>query len=465
MPATRTVDIQPIIERQRIGRFWLGLFAVGLAVSFLDGFDLQIMSFVAHYIQLDFHLSDTQLGTISTLGVVGTLFGALIMGYLADHIGRRWTITIATLGFGIFMIALIVSRDYGQLIAFRVAGCFFIGAALPTMWALLTEFSPARMRATSVLIAGAGYSVGSAAGGPLSNLLIPRLGWQSVFVAGGVCSLLVVIPVVLILPESVKFLAQRDMKHDVIARIMHRIDRSLIFPDGTRFVLGTGPVDRTAFRPTMLFRGPLAKITPLVWLIWNCSNAVVFYLAFWGPILNERLGFSVSAAATLAAVTSLSGAVGQLIIARFVDRRGVGVLAYLPLVGLVCLLIIGLIPLNKPGYVVVLLVAYLAIIGAQGAMASLATIFYRPAIRANGASWASGVAKIGAMLGPLLAGVLMDGGLGTQGTFFVFALFPLLMSGMLLGVGRVQRRLRPEDEGSLQPLLARSPSRAEKPVA
>lgn len=42
-------------------------------------------------------------------------------------------------------------------------------------------------------------------------------------------------------------------------------------------------------------------ITPLVWASWFCSATVVFYLAFWSPILNQQIGFSVSAAAPLAA--------------------------------------------------------------------------------------------------------------------------------------------------------------------
>ena len=77
----------------------------------------------------------------------------------------------------------------------------------------------------------AGFSVGGAAGGPVSNLLIPRFGWQSVFIAGGACSALTVIPVVLVLPESVKFLTQKGLRPGSVARTMRRIDRSLIIPE------------------------------------------------------------------------------------------------------------------------------------------------------------------------------------------------------------------------------------------
>ena len=73
--------------------------------------------------------------------------------------------------------------------------------------------------------------------------------------------------------------------------------------------------------------------------------------------------------------------------------------------------------------------------------------------RANGAAWATSIAKVGAMLGPWLAGLIMDNGLGAQGTFFVFAIFPVVMSVLLLVLGRIQRRLPPEAEGALASVI------------
>ncbi|GAB2990692.1 MFS transporter [Amycolatopsis acidiphila] len=464
VPTSPTVDVFPIIERQRVGRFWLGLFAVSWAITFLDGFDLQILSFAGRYIKSAYHLSDTQLGTLGTVGLFGTLIGGLCLGYLGDRVGRRPSIMVATIGFGIFMIAFVFAQDYTQLVVLRFVSGLFLGGVLPLAWALNTEFAPARFRSTSVVIIMVGYSLGSAAGGPVSNVLIPRFGWESVFVAGGICSLLAVIPVVFVLPESVKFLAQKDLKQHRIAKILRRIDPSLHFAEGTRFVAGI--VDKGRFTPAQLFRNRLATITTLLWIAYICSSAVVFYLAFWGPILNERLGFSTTAAATIAACTSVAGAGGQLLIGRFIDRKGAGTIALMPLFGVPCLLLIGLAPLGKPAYILVLLVANIFIIGGHGGMHSIAGIFYRPAIRANGAAWATSIAKFGAMLGPWLAGVIMDGGLGAQGTFYVFALFPLLMSGLLFALGRAQKRLPHDADGAPAPVSAAAgATRSEEAVA
>jgi AAHS family 4-hydroxybenzoate transporter-like MFS transporter len=445
----RTVDVVPIIERQRAGRFWITLFVVSWAITFLDGFDFQLLAFAGRYIKKAFQLTDTQLGTLGTVGLLGTLIGGLCIGYLGDRIGRRPSILLCTVGFGLFMLAFPLSQDYTQLVVLRFLSGFFLGGVLPLAWALNTEFAPARFRSTSVVIIMVGYSLGSASGGPISNLLIPEHGWESVFVLGGACSLLAAIPVQLLLPESVKFLAQRDMRQGRIAQIMRRVAPGANFAEGTRFVVGTGEVDRKRFTPAALFRDRLVVITTLLWIAYMCSSAIVFYLAFWGPILNERLGFSPSAAATVAAGAAVAGCVGQLLIGRFIDNRGAGTIALMPLLAVPFLLLIGLAPLGKLAYVVVLLAANILIIGGHGGMHSIAGIFYRPAIRANGAAWATSVAKFGAMLGPWLAGTIMDEGLSAQATFYVFALFPLLMSGLLIGLGRVQRRLPEQADGAL----------------
>jgi AAHS family 4-hydroxybenzoate transporter-like MFS transporter len=143
------VDVVPLIENQKVGRFWVMLFAVSWAVTFLDGFDLQIISFAGRYIQEDFGLSNTQLGTLGTLGVLGTLAGGLAMGYLGDRVGRKPAIIVSTIGFGVFMLLFAVAQDYVQLVVLRLLTGLFLGGALPLIWALVTEFAPLRPRCRS----------------------------------------------------------------------------------------------------------------------------------------------------------------------------------------------------------------------------------------------------------------------------------------------------------------------------
>ncbi|WP_306192124.1 hypothetical protein [Streptomyces sp. MK5] len=75
--------------------------------------------------------------------------------------------------------------------------------------------------------------------------------------------------------------------------------------------------------------------------------------------------------------------------------------------------------------------------------------FYPTAIRANGAAWASSVAKTGAVVGLWFGAAILDAGLGARGAFTVFAVCPAVMVLVLFALGRVQRRLPAEAEGAL----------------
>ncbi|MFI5614876.1 MFS transporter [Amycolatopsis sp. NPDC051903] len=444
------IDVRPLIENQRIAGFWVALFAVAWLVTFLEGFDLQVISFAGSFLKHDFGINNTQLGTLGTIGVVGQLFGGIAIGYLGDKFGRKPLIIGSVAGFAVFMVLFAFAANYSQLVLLRFATGLFIGGALPLVWALVSEFAPRRLRSTSVVIVMVGYSLGSASGGPVSNLLIPHHGWSSVFLAGGIASFAVLIPVILFMPESIKFLAEHNVRREKILPILRRVSPGLQAPADARFVVGTQEVERVRFTPAHLFRGKLAWLTPLVWAAWFCSATIVFYLAFWSPILNQQLGFSVSAAANLAAVTSVAGALGQVLISRFIDRRGAGSIMWMPLLAVPCLILIGFAPLGMAGYVAVLILSHIMIIGGNGGVISISGIFYRPGIRASGGGWAASVSKLGAMLGPWLAGLLLDDGISAKGTFFVFAIFPVAMVVVLAVLGRIQRTLPAGAEGSLQ---------------
>ncbi|NLU75346.1 MFS transporter [Streptomyces sp. HNM0575] len=447
------VELAPLIERQQGRRAWYRVFAVCCLITFLDGFDFQILSFTATYLKGDFGLSDTQLGTLGTVGLFGTLVGGLCMGYLGDRIGRKPSIVVCVAGFGVFMLAFALAGTYAHLFALRFVSGFFLGGVLPLSWALTAEYAPKRVRVTAISVIMVGYTLGGAAGGPVSNLLVPGHGWSSVFVAGGLCSLLALVPVLLFLPESVKFLAQRA-RPDAdrrIAATLARLWPAQRLADGAHFVPGDPqpPAPEKKFTPATLFRGSLARITPLLWIVYVCSSALIYFMVFWTPMINERMGFSVSAAALIAAAASVAGAVAQLAISRFVDRRGVGSILWMPLAATAAMLMLGL---GSPGpalYICVIISAKMFVNGGHGGITSIAGTFYPTAIRANGAAWASSVAKVGAMVGPWLGGVLLDAGIGTSGAFTSFALCPAIMIVVLFAMGRVQRGLSPDTEGAL----------------
>src|SRR6185369_11417702 len=122
-------------------------------------------------------------------GIAGTFFGAFLFGFLGDRTGRRPTIIAATTLFGLLTLLLAMASSYWQFLVLRFLNGLALGGALPLVWALSVEYVATRYRATIVTLIMLGYGIGVSAAGPISVALTPMFGWESVFVFGGVASL------------------------------------------------------------------------------------------------------------------------------------------------------------------------------------------------------------------------------------------------------------------------------------
>jgi AAHS family 4-hydroxybenzoate transporter-like MFS transporter len=118
MPA---VDVSEIIENQRLTRFLIGLVAISWIITFFDGLDANLISFAASYFRKDYHLTTAQTGNIFALHQVGTLLGGFLFAYVADLIGRRPTVILATVGFGVFTMCFYFASSYYTLSALRLS--------------------------------------------------------------------------------------------------------------------------------------------------------------------------------------------------------------------------------------------------------------------------------------------------------------------------------------------------------
>ena len=221
------IDVADFIDRQPVGGFQFKLLLTCAAVLFLDGFDTQAIGYVAPALAREWGLTKGALGPVFSAGLFGLMIGALLLGPLADRIGRKRIIILSTLAFGICALATAFVHDVNALLAIRFLTGLGLGGAMPNAIAMTSEFNPRRRRATMVMIMFCGFSVGAALGGLLAAALIPHFGWRSVFVVGGVAPLLLVPVLALRLPESVRFLALTGRADEEVAALA-----SIDQPDG-----------------------------------------------------------------------------------------------------------------------------------------------------------------------------------------------------------------------------------------
>jgi AAHS family 4-hydroxybenzoate transporter-like MFS transporter len=439
--AGRTVDVSEIIERQKLGRFLIGLVVISWIITFFDGLDSNLISFASPYFAKDFHLSRIQTGNIFSMGLLGTMIGGFLLGYVGDRIGRRPTIILATASFGIFTLGFYLAHSYWSLFALRLINGIPLGGMLPLAWALNIEYAPKRYRATIVTIIMIGYSLGTALGGPVAIWLIPIFGWKAVFIFGGIAAIASAVVLFLLLPESIRFLASKGRPPDRIAAIVRRFAPGEVIPDGATFEVGDEAGHAKDFKPSLLFRGELRWITPLIWMAYIASSFAVFFMVNWTPLVFEALQFSRTEAATAASLNSVMGALGGVLLMRFTDRRGAIAITIMPITTFVLLLAATFATIGHGAFLVLEALIGGFLIGGHFGMHSICGIFYPSAYRGNGAGWATSVAKIGSVAGPIVGGMVLSTSLPVRDIFAVLAVCPAVFAICIYFVGRMHSRI------------------------
>jgi MFS transporter, AAHS family, 4-hydroxybenzoate transporter len=441
MPELETIDVSEIIERQKFSGFLLGLVVVSWIITFFDGFDTNLISFAAPYFASGYHLSRVQLGNIFAMGLLGTLIGGFILGYVGDRIGRRPAVILATAGFGVLTLCFTFASGYWSLFGLRLINGIPLGGMLPLAWALNMEYVPKRYRSTVVTVIMMGFSVGTGFGGPIAVWLIPKLGWKAVFMLGGLAALVCSVILFLVLPESIRFLASKGRDPGRIAAILKRIAPGQSFSPRANYVVADEPTVKKDFKPSLLFLGELKKITPLIWLAYIASSFAVYFLVNWTPLVFEALKFSRAEAATAASLISLMGAIGGLFLMRFTDHRGAMAVTVMPVMTLILLLVASFVNFPHRAFLVLIACIGFFLVGGQFGVISICGIFYPSAYRANGAGWASSVAKIGSVMGPLVGGWVLSTNLPVRNIFAVLAICPAIFATCIYLVGRMHSRM------------------------
>jgi AAHS family 4-hydroxybenzoate transporter-like MFS transporter len=421
-----TVDVADFIDAQPVGGFQIRLLLTCAAVLLFDGFDTTAIGFVAPPLAKEWGLTKAALGPVFSAGLFGLMIGALLFGPLADRIGRKKIIVLSTLVFGIGALATALAQDVNTLLAIRFLTGLGLGGAMPNTIAMTSEFSPARRRATMVMMMFCGFSLGAALGGFLAAALIPQFGWRGVFVVGGIAPLLLTPILALRLPESVRFLALTGRAPGRVAQLLGHIGPTAGFAPATRFVVHEPAL---AGMPVLhLFRDGRTPVTLLLWVVFFMSLLDLYFLSNWLPTVLNDLGASISAAAVIGSMLQIGGVVGTFALGSIIDRFSFRALALVYFVAVFAVGAIGQLGHSAVLVAIAIFAAGFCIVGGQIAANGLAATFYPTSIRATGVGWALGIGRIGSIVGPLVGGALLTMKWSTGAVFMAAAAAALCAS-------------------------------------
>ncbi len=176
--------------------------AIGFLVAMVDGYDTLMLAFIAPLISKEWALHPQTVGAIFASSYAGAALGATAIGIAADRFGRKALLLASLALVGVFTMLCARSADPAQLMVLRAVAGLGLGGALSTSIALIAENAAVHKRRATVTRMFLGFPVGAMVGGAVTAGVMSSLGWRGVFLAGGVCALLLIPLVAIGVTES-----------------------------------------------------------------------------------------------------------------------------------------------------------------------------------------------------------------------------------------------------------------------
>lgn len=445
------LNIGEFIDDQPVRPVNLWVFGLCFLAMLAEGYDLGVVGLAAPGIVKTFAITRTAMGSIASAALFGMLVGALISGSLGDRYGRKRGSWVSCLIIGVSCMACGFVSSPLQLLWVRFISGVGMGALLPNVGALLAEFLPKRVRATLLTFVFMGITAGGFFPGIVSYVMAGA-NWRVLFFVGGVMPFLAAPLLILFLPESLKFLALRGGHDETLRRWVAKLAPELDLPSDTQFILEeAGGGDRSL---RSLFSGRLRWITLALWLAFACVMLTNFFVNSWLTVALIDCGMSRANAAMVSSFYYIGGICGGVVMGPALNRWGSSVLPWYAMLGAAALPMTGMASGEVFAAGVCIFFMGFAILGFQVGMSSCAALIYPTDKRSRGTGMAFAIGRLGAILGPLIASVLMGPDHDTL-ELFLFPVIPFLVAavcfifitvswtGRALGTGLGQRSRSP----------------------
>ncbi|MFD4356550.1 Cmx/CmrA family chloramphenicol efflux MFS transporter [Nocardia sp. NPDC058518] len=350
----------------------IGVFVLAAAV-FAQGTSEFMMSGLLARTATDFGVSLGTVGLLTSVYAVGMVLGAPTMAATAGRWPLRRSATTFLALFCVTHIVGAVTTDFAVLVATRavaaVANAGFLAIALAALPRLV---GPALVgRATSVIVSG--VTVACIAGVPAGTLLGQLWGWRSAFWAVAVVSAVVLVPVASMVPR-----------------------------DGA----GVGASDRSMRSEWAVLGVREVRSAVVVGVLVNAATFAAF--TYLGTIAAAIAGTTGVWVPLVLALFGLGSFVGVALTGRYSDRHGRAIIT-VGTAGLVGVWALAAMTAHTmAGVTVMTLLTGAAAFGVGSALIATIVRTAAPAAPRLAGALATTALNIGAVLGPVAAGLAVD---------------------------------------------------------
>ncbi|UNL85280.1 MFS transporter [Priestia koreensis] len=416
------------LDSPKLKRFQRKITMLSAAGTFLDGFDLTVIAVAMPLILSQWGFGPGVQAMITSSAVIGSLIGALWLGNLTDKFGRKAMYVVDLLAFVIFAALTAFAQAPWQLILFRFLLGIGIGADYPISATLVSEFSPTKERGKYSTFLGAMWFVGAVTAYIVGIVLLP-LGdsaWRYMLLIGAVFALIVFFFRVT-LPESPRWLASRGREKEAEEIMLKITGQKVIIPPSTKPKQKIGDLfSKSFFRRTFFVCG-----------FWFCYAVAYYGISMYTPTILKPFTNGSQLLVYLGSGTvSVLGLLGAIIGLNLVERIGRRPLIITSFTGLsLALIVLALNPAPSFQFLVILFSLAVLFANMGGGILNFVypTELFPTGIRASASGLATGVSRIGSIMGILVFPNLVATWGNSKALWFFagISLIGLIISGIL----------------------------------
>ncbi len=406
--ADHGIDVHEELADAKVGGFHLRLGAIMGVLTLFDGYDTFNPAYVIHYVAGPWGLKSGQAGLLISSGLIGFLIGAAVHGIIADRLGRRGTLLGGLWLTSVFtLLTALLADSFASYCGLRLLTGLGLGVLLPLATTYINELAPRRVANSFALW---GVALGWALGGTLAGLVgvfaTPVFGWKVLYWVGSLSFIL--LPFLHAqLPESPKFLVLKDRAGELRSLLAKlRPERSALYATANfsvaRIAEGANPV-------AVLLSTRYRRTTLAIWVSAFLSLFCIFGLTGWIPTVMMQRGETFSASFGFGAIMQIMSFIGGLVLGHLIDRIGKSreLLAVWWATGGLAVLALAAFNTHLVNVTAVALAGF-CIIGAQFVLNNFTAASYETGVRATAVGMELAIARIGAILGPMVAGMLQQ---------------------------------------------------------
>ena len=427
-PNVSTTDPREILARSPMTAMQIMVVVITVALNALDGFDVLSISFASPGIAAEWGIDRADLGLVLSMELIGMALGSIFLGGVADKFGRRPTILgcLVVMAVGMFMVTTSTAvlgsglhavlslfmqpADYRllDLCIWRIITGLGIGGMLAAINAVAAEFSNAERKSLNISMMAIGYPIGAALGGFIVSANLSLENWRTVFYFGTTVTALLIPVVYFLVPESVHWLTRKQP-----AGALEKINKTMAWMGHPRVAALPVISDEQRKRSVGdIFAPALLATTILVTAAYFLHITTFYYIIKWVPKILVDMGFAASAAGGVLSWLNVGGATGGAVVGLLSIRYGIkGITLTVLTLSTVAIIVFGNTPADLTTLTMICVFVGFCTNGAINGLYAIFAHVFPTHVRAFGTGFAVGVGRGGAVLAPILAGILFDAGL------------------------------------------------------